>query len=183
MAGVPRACLHALPGAVGLRARDDGEQATEDAVDAAGPRLDARAAVRVDGDGEARAVGGLAEGDRGGGVELVAVVGEQQGAQRLADRDRAREILVVERLAGLRQPVRGEPIRQGGGSGERVLVVFEIPGVDEVLDHGELVRGRRRHNCQSSIEGDTITPVTKDKLQGGTHAPAARSRPRQQPVP
>ena len=108
---------------------DDAEQAPEDAVDAAGPRLDARVAVRVDGDGEARAVGGRVEGGRGGGVERVAVVGEQQGAQRLADRDRAREILVVERLAGLGEPVLGEPLRQRRGNGKRVRRRLRDPTV------------------------------------------------------
>ena len=139
MAGVPRARLHALPGPVGLRAGDDPEQRAEGAIDAGGARLDARLAGIVDRDGEAGTVGGGVQRRRGAGVELAPVVGEQQGAQRLADRERACEVLVVEGLAGRGQPALGKPVRQCAGNGERLVAVFQVERIDEVLDQRELV--------------------------------------------
>ncbi len=160
MAGVPGAGLHALPAAVGLRAGDDAEQAPEDAVDARGPRLDVRVPVLVDGDRELGAVGGGGEGGRRGRVERVPGVGEQQRAQRLADGDRAREVVVRERLARVGEPVLREPLRQLAGNGERLVAVFEVNGVHEGLDQGQLVGWGLRHNYLSSIDGDIITGVS-----------------------
>jgi hypothetical protein len=97
---VPRARLQPLPRAVGLGAGDDPQQPAGDAVDALCLRRDGGAAVLVERDGEPRAPGGGAQCGGHRGVELAAVVGEQERAQVLAQRDRAREVVVAERLAG-----------------------------------------------------------------------------------
>jgi hypothetical protein len=92
-AGLPRARLQADPGLVGLGCGDDRQQPAERAVDAPGGRRRGRHAVLVEADLQDGAARGVLEHGGGAQVGLVlAVVGEQQLAQRLADGDRPLEV-------------------------------------------------------------------------------------------
>ena len=151
------------------------EQAAEHAVDARWPAARrARGRASSTRDGEAGAAGGGGQRGRRAGVELAAVVGEQQRAQGLADRDRAREVVVRERLARVGEPVLREPVRQLAGNGERLVAVFQVNGVHEGLDHGELVGCGLRHNYLSSIDGDIITGVNRKLVTSREGAPCIR---------
>ena len=174
MAGVPGAGLHRsqLPSACARATMPSRRPKTRSMPAARGSTL--RVPVLVDGDGELGAVGGRGERGRRGGVERGPGVGEQQRAQRLADGDRAREIVVGERLAGVGEPVLREPLRQLAGNGERLVAVFEVNGVHEGLDQGQLVGCGLRHNYLSSIDGDIITGVSKRQLLPRKDIPCTR---------
>src|SRR6185436_17992831 len=73
----------------------------------------------------------------------LAVVGEQQGAQRLARLARRAQLRLADLRAGLEQAARAEPVAQSFELVEQVGAVLAVDGVDQRLDEREPPGSRR----------------------------------------
>ena len=139
VAGVPRARLQAVPGALGLGAGDDAEQAAGDAVDARRPGGDARVALGVERDRQARAVGGGVQ--RGGRRRGRA----RRRCWRAAARAESSRMATATARSSWpkaslgRARARTSHAVSASGRAELLLAGLLVDRVDEVLDQGELI--------------------------------------------
>jgi hypothetical protein len=165
-AGLPRARLQADPGLVGLRCGDDRQQPAERAVDAPGGRRRGRHAVLVEADLQGGAARGVLEHGGGAQVGLVlAVVGEQQLAQRLADGDRPLEVGARDATA-LEKAALAQPAVQPARRGELLGTVLEIDRVDERADELETAGGLLAGHAGQATDRPSVVTSPRHPSRG-----------------